>query len=58
MSQQAAIGMISLIGALILVGRALSVRRRADQPLGRYALIWVIVFGVAFVFATWRGSQS
>ncbi|WP_419825349.1 hypothetical protein [Sphingomonas sp.] len=58
MSQQAAIAMISVIGALILVGRALYVRRRADQPLGRYALIWAILFGMAFVFAAWRGSYS
>ncbi len=43
------VGMIAL--SLVLVGSAIVVRRRAGQPIARYALIWTAIVAIGFAVA-------
>lgn len=50
MSDERAIGVVWLLGALILVGSALVVRRRERGWLPA-AIVWLIIFAVLFLIA-------
>lgn len=54
MMQDRAVAVIWLVGALVLVGRALIVRRNSRYAPGlRMALIWVAIFALLFGLAHW-----
>jgi hypothetical protein len=57
-SGDVAIGIVSLVGALILFGRAVFVRRRAGDALGRDATIWTVILAVAFGLAWWLSRRT
>lgn len=49
MSEDQAVALTSALAMIALVGGALIVRRPPVRQIGRLALLWLMIFGVAFL---------
>ncbi|MDB5736352.1 MAG: hypothetical protein JWO65_20 [Sphingomonas bacterium] len=58
MSLDRAGGIVWILGAMILVGSALIVRRRPTGGLIRAALIWIAIFVALFAVAHWMDGRA